>query len=56
MTAGYVVLVEAMGVRVFAKEECQGGEERGSRAEPWRTLIFKRWLKGQQIRPRTRRE
>lgn len=45
MIAAYVVLFDARGVHVFAKEECEDGEERGPRTEPWRTLIFKRRLK-----------
>lgn len=32
---------------MFAMEEYEGGEERGPRTEPWRTLIFKRWLKAE---------
>lgn len=49
MIAGCVVLVEIIGITVFARKECDTWEERGSRTEPWRTLIFKKWSKGHQV-------
>ena len=34
MITGFLVVVEAEGITVFAKEECEGGEKRYPKTEP----------------------